>query len=56
VLSDGGPRHQQIVTTLIRHGADVHSPDREGRTPLNHARARGFAKILALLEAAGAQA
>jgi hypothetical protein len=55
VLSDGGPRHQQIVATLIRHGADVHIPDCEGRTPLHHARARGFAKIQALLEAAGAR-
>jgi ankyrin repeat protein len=46
-------RRKHIVATLIRHGADVHIPDREGRTPLHHARARGFAKIQALLEAAG---
>jgi ankyrin repeat protein len=39
VLSDGGPRHQQIVATLIRQGADVHNPDREGRSPLHHASA-----------------
>ena len=55
VLSDGGPRHQEIVGTLIRHGADVNIPDRDGRTPLHHARARGFARIQALLEAAGAR-
>lgn len=55
VLSDGGPRHQEIVGMLIRHGADVNIPDRDGRTPLQHARARGFAKIQALLEAAGAR-
>jgi ankyrin repeat protein len=55
VLADGGPRHQQIVATLIRHGADVNIPDREARTPLYHARQRGYAEIQALLEAAGAR-
>jgi ankyrin repeat protein len=55
VLSDGGPRHQQIVAALIRHRADVNIPDREGRTPLHHARQRAYTKIRALLEAAGAR-
>lgn len=55
VLSDGGARHQEIVATLIRHGADVNIPDRDGRTPLYHARQRGYARIQALLEAAGAR-
>lgn len=50
-----GSRRSRLVATLIRRGADVHVPDREGRTPLHHARARGFAKIQALLEAAGAR-
>jgi ankyrin repeat protein len=55
VLSDGGPRHQRIVASLIRHGADVNIPDREGRTPLYHARSRGHTEIRALLESAGAR-
>lgn len=55
VLSDGGPRHQRIVASLIRHGADVNLPDRDGRSPLHHARSRGFAQISAQLEAAGAR-
>jgi len=55
VLSDGGPRHQRIVAALIGQGADVNIADREGRTPLYHARQRGFTKIQALLEAAGAR-
>jgi ankyrin repeat protein len=55
VLSDGGPRHQRIVASLIRHGADVNLPDREGRPPLYHARSRGHAEIRALLESAGAR-
>jgi ankyrin repeat protein len=54
VLSDGGLRHRRIVASLIGHGADVNLPDREGRTPLYHARSRGYAEIRALLEAAGA--
>jgi ankyrin repeat protein len=55
VLSDGGPRHQEIVATLIRHGADVNLADREGRTALDHARQRGYARIRQLLQAAGAK-
>jgi ankyrin repeat protein len=55
VLSDGGPRHQRIVASLIRHGADVNNPDHQGRTPLHHARSRGYVEIGSLLEAAGAR-
>lgn len=55
VLSDGGPRHQAIVASLIRHGADVNLADRSGRTPLQHARERGFTEIQTLLRAAGAR-
>jgi ankyrin repeat protein len=52
ILSDGGPRHQQIVTLLLDHGADPALPDRDGVTALRHARARGFTEIQRLLEAA----
>lgn len=55
ILSDGGPRHQEIVALLIQHGADVNLPDRSGRTPLRHARERGYAKIQSMLEAKGAR-
>jgi ankyrin repeat protein len=55
VLSNGGRRHQQVVAELIRHHADVNLPDRQGRTPLRHARDRGYREIAALLEAAGAR-
>lgn len=37
VLSDGGPRHQQIVQLLIDRDADVNLADRDGVTPLAHA-------------------
>lgn len=54
LLSDGGPRHQEIVALLIEAGADLDLADGDGVRPLAHARARGFTEITALLEAAGA--
>ncbi|MEO5964387.1 MAG: ankyrin repeat domain-containing protein, partial [Candidatus Limnocylindrales bacterium] len=54
VLSDGGPAHQEIVGLLIEHGADVDLADGNGVTPLSHARTRGYAEIVRLLEAEGA--
>lgn len=56
LLSDGGPRHQEIVALLIEHGADVDLADGDGVRPLAHARARGHTATAALLEAAGATA
>ena len=41
ILSDGGPVHQEIVGLLVDAGA-ANIPDRDGKTPLDHARARGF--------------
>lgn len=55
VLSDGGAGHQRIVQLLIEHGADVNIPDKDGVTPLQHARQRDFAEIERLLIQAGAQ-
>jgi uncharacterized protein len=55
ILGDGGPRHTEIVRLLIAHGANVSLADREGVTPLAHARQRGQAAVVALLERAGAR-
>lgn len=55
VLSDGGPRHQEIVQLLVDAGADVRIGDSNGVTPLLHARQKGFRKIVEILEAAGAR-
>ena len=55
VLSDGGPRHQQIVQLLIEARADLNLADREGVRPLQHARQRGQPQIARLLAAAGAR-
>lgn len=50
VLGDGGPAHQETVRALVAAGADRSLTDREGRTPLENARAMGFPEIAALLE------
>ena len=55
VLGDGGARHVQIVRDLVNAKADVHIADAQGRTPLQHARQRGYAAIEAILLQAGAQ-
>ena len=54
VLADGGPAHQEIVRLLLENGADPDLADRDGVTPLAHARARGQLEIAAILEAEGA--
>lgn len=53
VLSNGGPRHQEVVRLLLAHGADPNITDRDGVTPLRHARARGYVEIVNALEGAG---
>lgn len=55
VLGDGGPRHTETVRLLIAAGAGVNIPDRAGATPLAHARQRGYAEMIKVLEAAGAR-
>ena len=49
ILTDGGPKHQQIVQLLLDHGADPSIADRDGVTALEHARRRGFAEIEKIL-------
>lgn len=55
VLGDGGARHQAVVAALLAAGADTRLADRDGRTPLQLARARGHAAMVAALERAGAR-
>ena len=52
VLSNGDERHQQVVQLLVDHGADITIGDKDGVTPLEHARSRGFTEIEGILEAA----
>jgi ankyrin repeat protein len=55
ILADGGPRHQQIVGLLLAAKANVNLADREGVTPLRHARSRGYTVIEKMLVAADAR-
>ena len=52
ILGDGGPRHLAVLRMLVAAGAAVDLADRQGRTPLDHARARGYAEMIAILESA----
>jgi ankyrin repeat protein len=53
ILSDGGPRHIEIVKLLLAAGADPNIADRDGVTPLQHARDRCYDAIAALIKDAG---
>src|SRR5690606_27993669 len=42
ILGDGGPRHVEIVQLLVDADADVNLADKQGVTPLQHARQHGY--------------
>lgn len=54
VLGDGGPRHQEIARLVLEAGADPNIPDRDGLTPLAHARRSGQRAVAQILRRAGA--
>lgn len=53
VLGDGGRRHVSTLRALVEAGANVGITDRQGVSPLAHARARGYAEMVSILEKAG---
>jgi ankyrin repeat protein len=55
VLGNGGPRHVATLKALVEAGANVNLGDRGGSSPLALAKARGYAPMVAILEAAGAR-
>lgn len=55
VLGDGGPRHIETLRALVEAGANVNLADRNGRTPLALATARGYGAMAVLLKRAGAK-
>jgi ankyrin repeat protein len=55
VLGNGGANHTATVRALVEAGADVNQPDRQGTTPLQHARRRGYVEMARILESAGAK-
>ena len=50
VLGNGGPNHTETLKALLEAGANPNIADRSGTTPLAHARARGYATMVRLLE------
>ncbi len=55
VLGNGGARHQATLKALIDAGANLQLKDRQGQTPLQLAKSRGYAEMVKMLEAAGAR-
>ena len=49
ILGDGGPDHVETVRALVGAGADRSIADRDGMTPLDHARRRGYTEMIAIL-------
>ena len=55
VLGNGGKQHTDTLEALVKAGANLNIADRQGVTPLGHARARGYREMVRILEAAGAK-
>jgi hypothetical protein len=55
VLGNGGKNHTDSLEALVKAGANLNIPDRQGVTPLGHAKNRGYAEMVRILEAAGAK-
>jgi len=55
VLGNGGKAHTDTLEALVKAGANVNIADRQGVTPLGHAKSRGFGEMVRILEAAGSR-
>jgi uncharacterized protein len=55
VLGNGGKSHTDTLDALVKAGANLNIADRQGVTPLGHAKSRGYAAMVRILEAAGAK-
>src|SRR6185369_5692162 len=55
VLGNGGRNHTDTLGALVKAGASVNIADRQGVTPLGHAKSRGYGEMVRILESAGAK-
>ncbi|NUU74447.1 ankyrin repeat domain-containing protein [Paenibacillus xylanilyticus] len=55
ILNDGNARQQETIQLLVDHGADVNISDRDGVSPLSHAKNKGYKEIEEILVRAGAK-
>ncbi len=55
VLGNGGRNHTDTLEAIVKAGANLNIADRQGVTPLGHAKQRGYAEMVKILEAAGAK-
>lgn len=53
ILGDGGPRHTEVARLVLAAGANPNIADKDGVSPLAHARRKGQREIERLIEAAG---
>ena len=53
ILGDGGPRHTEVARLVLAAGADPNIADKDGVSPLAHARRKGQREIARLIAAAG---
>ncbi len=53
ILGDGSDKYVSAVQILLSAGADQDIADKKGRTPLDHARAKGYHSLAEVLDAAG---
>ena len=55
VLGNGGKNHTDTLEALVKAGAKLTIADRQGVTPLGHAKSRGYGEMVRILEVAGAK-
>ena len=55
ILGGGDDAHTEVVRQLVEAGVDVNLADGEGKKPLAHAEAAGYAEMATILRAAGAE-
>ena len=55
VLGNGGARHQATLKALVDARANLQLADRQGNTPVQLARSRGYGEMVKMLESAGAK-